>query len=295
MITPYKDHPLSEILPLMSDEEIAELATDIQQNTQRAPITLYEGKILDGRNRYRACRLANVEPKVRHFTSGDALAFIVSANVFRRHLTTSQRALVAAKLSNLSNGQHKASSAILPSSKPPVTQAEAAKELNVSERSVHTAKEVLREAPKKEVKAIERGEKTVATVARETKQKAEAKEKHFDKTGYPIPETILSDWNDAESFHEVLGQLHRMKLRIQKAVEESDIAFREITNSTVADLENVWRDLQRVLPYAVCPTCQGRTRSKCTLCRQRGFISRFGYDHWIPKKTREIREKAIKK
>lgn len=44
-ITQYKDHPLSELLPLMEGSELEELATDIRQNTQRAPITLYEGKI----------------------------------------------------------------------------------------------------------------------------------------------------------------------------------------------------------------------------------------------------------
>jgi hypothetical protein len=293
MITAYKDHPLSELLPLMEDSEIEELATDIRQNTQRAPITLYEGKILDGRNRYRACKLANVEPKVRHFTTGNAVAFITSVNVFRRHLTVSQRALFAAKLANLSNGQTKSSSATLPSS--PVTQSEAAREAHVSERTVRTARTVLQKAPKREIKKIETGEKTVATVARETKEKSEAKEKHFDTVGYPIPETVQPEWNIAESFRDTLGQLHKIKLRIQKAVDDSDLAFREITNSTVADLENVWRDLQRVLPYAVCPTCQGRLRANCVLCKQRGFISKFGYEHWVPKKTREIREKAIQK
>lgn len=285
----YKDHPLSELLPLMSDEEIAELANDIRQQGQRAPITLYENKILDGRNRYRACKLANVEPKVRHFTSGNALAFILSANVFRRHLTTSQRALVAAKIT--SNG-NKPNTAILRDA-PSIPQA--AEELKVSPRTVVTAKEVLRTAPKREVEAIERGEKTVATVARETKQKAAAKEKHYDKTGYPIPDEILSDWRTAESFNETVSQLHRIKLRVEKAVEESELSFREITNSTVVEIENAWRELQRVMPYVVCPTCQGRTRATCTLCKQRGWISKFGYEHWVRPELRELREKAIKK
>lgn len=288
-ITAYKDHPLSELLPLMDDAEIAELAADIQQHGQRAPITLYENKILDGRNRYRACKLVNVEPKVRHFSSGNALAFILSANVFRRHLTTSQRALVAAKMA--SNGRE-VSNAILRDA-PSIP--EAAKELKVSPRTVTTAKEVLRTAPRREVQAIEKGEKTVATVARETKEKAAAKEKHFDKTGYPIPDEILSDWRTAESFSETLNQLHRIKLRIEKAIEESDLAFREITNSTVSELESAWGDLQRVVPYVVCPTCQGRTRATCTLCKQRGWISKFGYEHWVRKEVRELREKAIKK
>lgn len=118
---------------------------------------------------------------------------------------------------------------------------------------------------------------------------------HLDKTGYRIPEDIYPDWQEAEAFNSILSQLHRIKLQIEKSVEESELAFREITNSTVSELENVWRDLQRVLPYAVCPTCQGRTREKCTLCKQRGWVSRFGYEHWVPKATRDLRERAIQK
>jgi len=299
-ITSYKDHPLSELLPLMEDDQIEDLATDIRQNGLRAPITLYENKILDGRNRYRACKIANVEPKVRHFTAGDAVAFIVSANVFRRHLTSSQRAIVAAKLANLSNGQHKTSSAILPSSKP-ITQIEAAKELKVSERSVRTAREVLRDAPTKEVEAIERGEKTIATVARETKAKTTKprveveQEKHLDKTGYVIPDSILEDWQTAESFRSTLSELQRIKLLVEKAIDNRELIYREVGQDTVADLKNAWTALKQVLPYAVCPTCQGRTRSKCSVCKQRGFVSEFGYTHWFAKEVIELREKAIKR
>src|SRR5438093_995542 len=45
----------------MEDEPLRELAGDIKANGQTHLITLHEGKILDGRNRYRACRLAGVK------------------------------------------------------------------------------------------------------------------------------------------------------------------------------------------------------------------------------------------
>lgn len=145
-------------------------------------------------------------------------------------------------------------------------------------------------------KTSERGPVTARTITETAKQIAAPKpDKHLDKTGYPIPDEILSDWRTAESFSETLNQLHRIKLRIQKALEDSELAFREITNSSVSELESAWGDLQRVLPYVVCPTCQGRTREKCQLCKQRGWISKFGYEHWVSRATREIREKAIKK
>ena len=87
-------------------------------------------------------------------------------------------------------------------------------------------------------------------------------------------------------------QEEEKKFDLEKALEDRELAFREITNSTVSDLMNTWGELQRVIPYAVCPTCQGHERDKCTLCKQRGWISKFGYEHWIPKKTRELRERA---
>jgi hypothetical protein len=172
------------------------------------------------------------------------------------------------------------------------TTSEAAKELDVSLRNVERARQVLRTAPAEEIAAIDQGQKKVGTVARETREKAAAKEKHRDKTGYPIPDDLYDDWREAESFSELLKELHKIKLRVERAVDEDELVFREITSSTVATLKNAWSELQQILPYAVCPSCSGRNRKSCTLCRQRGFISEFGFKHWIPEETRELRERA---
>jgi len=112
-----------------------------------------------------------------------------------------------------------------------------------------------------------------------------------DKIGCPVPADVLTDWREAEAFDDLLRQVHRIKLRVDKALDEKELAFREITNSTVADLHNAWSALQGLIPYAVCPTCEGHNRKSCTLCKQRGFLSKFAYDHYVPKKARELREK----
>ena len=55
-------HQIANIFPMLGEEELSELADDIMQNGLHQPIVLYQGQILDGRNRYQACELAAVEP-----------------------------------------------------------------------------------------------------------------------------------------------------------------------------------------------------------------------------------------
>jgi len=91
-------HPLSDIFPMMSGEEFDALVEDIKRNGLLEPIWLYEGKILDGRNRYKACLEAGIEPKFVEYKGDSPLAFIVSKNIKRRHLTATQRAVITLKL-----------------------------------------------------------------------------------------------------------------------------------------------------------------------------------------------------
>jgi ParB-like chromosome segregation protein Spo0J len=90
---PFEFHPLADIFPLMEGAEFDELVADIKANGLHEDIVLYKGKILDGRNRYRACLAAGVPPLTYNADSfiTDPAAYVVSANVHRRHLTVDQR------------------------------------------------------------------------------------------------------------------------------------------------------------------------------------------------------------
>jgi len=294
-------HPYAAVVPMLGQPELNALAADIQGHGLREDIILLDGKILDGRNRYKACRIAGVAPRFRDFNGdGDPIAFIVSKNLCRRQLTASQKALAVAKIADLPRGNPNLNTAKTPT-KPNSAQmrnktvAEVAKEVEVSPRTVEQAKQVLREAPKETVEKVERGEKSVSTAVKEIKAAKQTPEKHFDKTGYPIPDAIFADWRRAAEYNSTLRSLHVIKLDTEKRLDESDLIFREIGKDTLIELQNAWSNLKSVLPYAVCPTCQGRNRDKCTVCKGRGWVSEFGYKNWFPKKTIELREKAIKK
>jgi hypothetical protein len=75
-----KSHPYAKPFPLMKGDEFDDLVADIKANGQREPFTLYQGKILDGRNRYRACLAADFEPAVRNGDNwiGDPASFVIA-------------------------------------------------------------------------------------------------------------------------------------------------------------------------------------------------------------------------
>lgn len=161
-------HPLAGIFPLLDGAEFDALAEDIRANGLHEPIVLHDGAILDGRNRYRACQAAGVDARFEMFTGTDPLAYVVSLNLKRRHLSESQRAMVAAKIANLGHGVRADRAANLPlleNPSPPVTQRHAGEILNFSERSVRTAREVIDHGAPELQHAVEQGRVSVAAAA----------------------------------------------------------------------------------------------------------------------------------
>jgi hypothetical protein len=149
-------HALADIFPLMEGEEFDALVQDIKDNWLREPITIYEDKILDGRNRYRAVVKAALQYKLkeenfRHYTGTDPLGLVVSANLHRRHLTESQRALIAARIVTTKLGDNQFN-------KPGITNKQAAAMLGVSRATVKTAKKVAEEAAPEIKEKVLKGE-----------------------------------------------------------------------------------------------------------------------------------------
>jgi hypothetical protein len=92
-----KVHPLADIFPPMTTEEFEALKADIKEHGVREPIWTYEDQIIDGRHRYRACEEIDIYCPSEEYLGDDPIAFVVSMNAHRRHLTPSQRAMIGAK------------------------------------------------------------------------------------------------------------------------------------------------------------------------------------------------------
>ena len=100
-------------------------------------------------------------PPLVEYEGDDPLAAVTAANLNRRHLNESQRAMIAARL------------AVLPSHRPDkesrpiglLSQPDAAKRFNVSSRNVKRARVLLEQAAPELVKAVDQGRVTVSAAS----------------------------------------------------------------------------------------------------------------------------------
>lgn len=98
-----KFHPVANIFPLLKGAEFDALVESVKAKGLLNPINLHpDGSIIDGRNRYRACQKAGVEPRFQTWDGkGSLTAFAVAQNVDRRHLNGTERALLGKQLEPL--------------------------------------------------------------------------------------------------------------------------------------------------------------------------------------------------
>lgn len=99
-------HPVADLFPMLPVDELADLAADIKERGQLQPIVLdKDSRILDGRNRFAACKLAGVEPKFVTYDGDDPDGYALAVNVARRHMMKGQQAIVVAKANRIQGGE----------------------------------------------------------------------------------------------------------------------------------------------------------------------------------------------
>lgn len=161
-----QQHPLSAAFPAMPESEIEALAEDIEKGGQRDPGILFEGMVLDGWHRFLACQRLGIQFRTAEFDGDDPVAFVLSKNLHRRHLTASQRAAAVVAATNwrpLGANQHGKEGR---NPVPTLTEKDMARMAEVTDRTIRQAKVAHEAGLGERVKAGEVSAKRAAEVAK---------------------------------------------------------------------------------------------------------------------------------
>lgn len=198
-------HDVAGLFPPITDVEFEALVADIETHGLREPGWIDErGRILDGRHRARACERLRLHMPWRIYDGHNVVDFVASLNLHRRHISESQRAMVAADLATARQGER---SDLVPRGTTSTRQ-QAAKVMKVSKRSVDRAAALKKKAPAEIVEDIRQGKTTVGKELRRLKAKpgasvvdaVDAKDPGGDFPPPPVPPSAIASvgahWND---------------------------------------------------------------------------------------------------
>lgn len=222
----FKVHPLAEAFPLLEGEEFDELVKDIKNHGLGNPIMLTadESTIVDGRNRYRGCVAAFIDPIYdtlpESFTEEQIGDYIRSENLYRRHLTAGQKAFAAlayeeyfappaekrkAQAAGQPRGVKQLSASVVAGLRQQTRDGkaseQAAKKMGASGRAVQQAKAVQRDAPDLAEK-VKRNEVALDSAYKQTKarvaeqRKREPEPEKLKKRTEPIMLTLRTSAGD---------------------------------------------------------------------------------------------------
>jgi hypothetical protein len=223
-----KAHAYAGIVPMLPPLEFKALCDDIAKNGQLEPITMWDGLILDGRNRAAACKVLGIEPKTREFSGNNPLDYVISQNLRRRQSSKSQLAMIAVNMANLPAvpGFHSA-----------ISLEDAGELLGVSKRFIQHAHKVHTKAIPEVVALVESGKLPVDKAAKLTdatpEQQRDAVEavKRGDKCPTFKPQAEEQDKKSSLKIQLVfwLKSAMEMPLNSQERVDALAGLFKEIS------------------------------------------------------------------
>lgn len=246
----YELHPLCTLFPRVVGAEFDALVADVKANGLRQPIVLHDGMILDGGNRYRACVEAGIEPSFIDFNGESLVAFVLSANLHRRHLSPGQQAAIVASAQDWAKAQFQGANRHTIKKTGNVagleTIADRAAQSGASERTQRMADKVAKADPEL-AKKVARGEVSLPKAAAKVDGKKQKKSKRELNA---VPDEIKDyDPRDDElkAAHQAASELaaENDRLKDQIAVESMDASEEAKTQAaeTIADLRTENKNL----------------------------------------------------
>ncbi len=254
----YAIHPYADRIPPMTNGEYEDLKANIGTTGQREPIVLHEGKVIDGRHRLRACEELGVAPKVREWDGeGSLIDYIFALNLNRRHLTTSQRAMLGAEYADLyademkerqrEGGRQKGAKhreedeANSPepleahgdkAGRAPQSRDLAAARVGVSPRYISDAKRVKECAPDL-IESVRDGKMTLNAAMTKMEQRSE--EQHSEQEATPLPERRNAK-KACNFLVETISDLEFREGHYRNARDQTSNAVREIVRRCLDEL-----------------------------------------------------------
>lgn len=280
-------HPEAGCVPEMADDEYAVFLDDIRTRGVRKPIELIPGTrtVIDGRTRLKAALqagLKDVPVEDAALCDGESpKLYMLRTAALRRHLTTGQRAILAAEMEGLTHGgRRRAQDANLHLET--VTRKEAAATAGVSTRTVATARMVLEQGTAKEIDDLRNGRVSVNKAASAIESRKPNKEAAVpkDMSGQEIPERLRPLfaerwrlWNLTQDVEDIVeAGVPDIIERLDKHGGPFDRLNRKAIDRAIGiartSLATVHRLLLEGLPHSACGHCKG---AGCRACKDSGY------------------------
>jgi ParB-like chromosome segregation protein Spo0J len=281
-------HPVANIFPEISEEELKILADDIKKHGLREPIILYDEKIIDGRSRYAACKIAAVSPRFRIWEGNSSLVdYVLSLNLHRRHLTPGQKAAIAAEALPHYEAEAKERQRLSQGKGVKVLQdcstlkgesaEHAAHAIGASPRNVYEIKKIKAANPNLHQK-IKEGKLSIPAAKRRLSNKENLK-RHENLAKIKPQKTKLEDGKEKfKPFLEIARRACDLAAEIDALLEtaKKDAPCLSVAD-VVSHLKMAASTIRLNQPHAVCPYCQGDGTDK--VCGGTGWANKTIFDN----------------
>ena len=271
-------HPACALFPDMPKSDYDELVADIKANGCHVPIVLYNGAILDGRHRWKACAELKIDcPKVnwKPKKDGSLTAYVLSMNLHRRHLSVSQLGTIGADAIPLfakEAAERQKTGKVASADAKGKAAGHAAKTVGVSQASVERSIALKKKDPKAFEK-VKKGEQTLAQ-AKKSSGSSPAKK----STGPPARKTKFEQAVAAKDpLLRIAGFVVQIR-KLVKQIESKPIGAHFHAQQAITDLKNLERNAKFALPFKECPICGGKRG--CKLCEKAGCVPKDVYERW---------------
>jgi len=299
-------HPAAELFPLMATDEFEELKASVKEKGLLQKIVICDGKILDGRHRYRACQEAGVPHDCVEWSGegGSPTAYVLATNLKRRHLTAGQRSAIAdgaAKLleaearersqQNLKRGPAVPEGTNLPPRENPGKSVDrAAKATGVSASSTKVFRRLSKNAPEL-ARRVSAGELSLNAANMEWRCSQNRRRSRVrrakladsagmdgsqdtivDALGEKVPERLQPVFAGLPEFQIALRDVSGLKSRLRALADGPSGGWLEF-NQLQQHLDNARHCVTFAMPYCLCCYCDGIDKN-CKGCRGEGWITK---------------------